>query len=70
MSDISRYVKLAEMREQARETEREYSRSATGAALEALGYPQKKLKQWAGGDDSEWFSPSGMPPELYAAGNT
>ncbi len=30
MSDVSRYVRLAELREQARETEREYSEQATG----------------------------------------
>ena len=47
-------------------------RAAVGGAEktgEALAWPQAQAKKLAGGDDSEWFSPEGMPPELYAAGN-
>ena len=47
-------------------------RAAKGGAEkagEAMAWPQAQLKKAAGGDDSEWFSPEGMPPELYAAGN-
>ena len=36
MSDISRYVRLAEMREQARETERQYSEQAVGAVVDKV----------------------------------
>ena len=36
MSDISRYVRLAEMREQARETERRYSEKAVGAVVDKV----------------------------------
>ena len=36
MSDISRYVRLAEMREQAREAERQYSEQAVGAVVDKV----------------------------------
>ena len=36
MSDVSRYVRLAELREQARETEREYSEQAVGAVVDKV----------------------------------
>jgi hypothetical protein len=36
MSDVSRYVQLAELREQARETERQYSEQAVGAVVDKV----------------------------------
>lgn len=48
----------------------ERAKGGSDAVMTALDYPQRQLKKLAGGDDSEWFSPQGMPPELYAAGNT
>ena len=68
MSDL--YATRKKYRTQARETEREYSRQAVGAASEAIAWPQAKLKSMAGGDDSEWFAQGNMPVWMYAAGNT
>lgn len=39
-------------------------------ALDALSYPQRKLKEAVSGDETEWFSPEGLPTPVYAAGNT
>jgi len=36
----------------------------------AVSYPQRKLKEAVSGDESEWFSPEGLPVPVYAAGNT
>ena len=38
-------------------------------AMDALSYPQRKLKEAVSGDESEWFSSEGLHPEVYAAGN-
>ena len=37
--------------------------------LSALSWPQRQLKETISGDEEEWFSPEGMDPRLYAAGN-
>jgi hypothetical protein len=37
--------------------------------LSALSWPQRQLKEAVSGDEQEWFSPDGMNPHLYAAGN-
>ena len=39
-------------------------------ALNALSYPQRKLKEAISGNETEWFSPEGLPVPVYAAGNT
>jgi hypothetical protein len=39
-------------------------------ALRALSYPQRKVKEAVSGDELEWFSPDGLNPHVYAAGNT
>ena len=39
-------------------------------AMDALSYPQRKLKESVSGDEGEWFSPEGRNPHVYAAGNT
>ena len=38
--------------------------------LDAMSYPQRKLKEAISGDETEWFSPEGLPVPVYAAGNT
>lgn len=68
MSDL--YATRKKYRQQARETEREYSEQATGATMDALSWPQAQAKKLAGGDDSEWFAQGNMPTWMYAAGNT
>jgi hypothetical protein len=39
-------------------------------ALDALSYPLRKTKEAVSGDELEWFSPDGLNPHVYAAGNT
>ncbi len=68
MADLKAF--RANYKDLVKERERRYSRGATKVAVDAISWPQKQAKKLAGGDDSEWFSPEGMPPELYAAGNT
>jgi hypothetical protein len=38
-------------------------------AMEAMSYPQRKLKEGISGEESEWFSPEGWNPQLWAASN-
>ena len=40
------------------------------ATLNALSWPQRKLKEKISGDEQEWFSPDGKNPHFYAAANT
>ncbi len=68
MADLKAF--RANYKDLVKERERRYSRGATKVAVDAISWPQAQAKKLAGGDDSEWFSPEGMPPELYAAGNT
>lgn len=70
MSKENLYELRKKYKESARQTEREYSRQAVGAAPEAIAWPQAKLKSMAGGDDSEWFAQGNLPVWMYAAGNT
>lgn len=43
---------------------------AVWALLDAMSWPQRKLKELSNEDEREWFSSEGMNPHLYAAGNT
>lgn len=61
-------------RNQRTYSEARYRRAVGGAekTAEAVAYPQQKLKEYVSpdGEGREWFSPEGLPPWAYAAGNT
>lgn len=70
MSKDDLYAIRKKYREEGRKKKREYTKAATSNVLSAASYPQRKLKETISGDESQWFSPEGMNPHLYAAGNT
>lgn len=70
MSKGDLYAIRKKYREEGRKKKREYTKAATSNVLSAASYPQRKLKEAVSGDESQWFSPEGMNPRLYAAGNT
>ena len=43
---------------------------ASDQAMDALSWPMRQTKEAISGDSEEWFSPEGIDPRLYAAGNT
>ena len=47
------------------ETQKEFE-----SAVDKLSVPQRKLKEAISGNETEWFSPEGVNPHVYAAGNT
>ena len=57
MSKEDLYELRKQYRERTRQTEREYSKKATEAAVDSLSLPQRKLKEAISGDESSWGLP-------------
>jgi hypothetical protein len=57
MSKEDLYELRRQYRERTRQTEREYSKKATEAAVDSLSLPQRKLKKAISGDESSWGLP-------------
>lgn len=44
--------------------------TGVGKVLDQLDKPVRAVKKAVSGDENEWFSPDGLNPHVYAAGNT